>query len=603
MAFFYAFTSLDETQLQQRRHLLDLYGQFAQFSALVPLLAYQVLLVVQFLRSKINPSAQRHKKEHTSPVVSRFDERSVEVDPSQISRRGRFQWFLDQEVSLRLPLDIRPSNWGTWRVLLIAAFWTIWLFILTVRDTGNDYLHLTKRFGIIASSQLPLHYLLALKSPFSPITLLTHLTHEQLNPYHRVLGRILLLFFSLHASLYLNFFIQKSLLTKRIRDPDVILGLLAITTFLILGTTALSWVRRRSYFLFFAIHVTASVSVLPTLYFHVSHLRTYIIEAGVIYIILIIQRNISQASVSNTTLTKIPGTKNLLSLTIPLTPTLAKKHFSPGQHIYLTLHHPPSSPLSKLRLNPFTIANLPHKDGHFRLVLRALDGTTRTLSNIIPPAASTATTPLAIEGPYGFAANFPDFLAFDGVLFVAGGVGATFTVPIFRNLVDQGVGRGNVRFVWSVARVQDAAWAFEYLRDEQGLGIELYETGARTEVASLDGSNGRKGEDDKGHGIELQERTGLMNDVETSEDGDGDLGSSSEAASNLPPNVKIAQGRPNLSAIVDEVFSAQTGEASPAKVAVMVCGPADMGAALRREVGVWIGRGRDVWWHNEEFGW
>ncbi|KAL8877139.1 MAG: hypothetical protein Q9198_004794, partial [Flavoplaca austrocitrina] len=142
-----------------------------------------------------------------------------------------------------MPVRLYPVSESSRQMPIMIEYhiWAIWLSVLAVRDTGDDYLHLTKRFGIIGASQLPLHYLLALKSSWSPITYLTRLSHEELNPYHRALGRIILLFVSLHASFYLNFFIQKSLLTKRIRDPDVILGLLAITTFLTVGTTALAW--------------------------------------------------------------------------------------------------------------------------------------------------------------------------------------------------------------------------------------------------------------------------------------------------------------------------------------------------------------------------
>ncbi|KAI4117611.1 MAG: hypothetical protein LQ341_007657, partial [Variospora aurantia] len=324
----YTFTSPDETQLQRRRYLLDTYGQVAQISALIPLLAYQLHRSLRILKRKLNTiRSVSRAKEHASPVTSNFGRQLAE---SQTSSWDRLTWFLDQEVLL---------GWGTWRVLLVAAFWTMWLFVLAVSGTEDefrggitpsqdangqiegiersllthslDYLHLTKRFGIIAASQLPLHYLLALKSSYSPISLLTRLSHEELNPYHRALGRILLIFLSLHASFYLNFYVQKSLLLKRIRDADVILGLLAITSLLILGTTALARIRRKNYLLFFTVHVALSISLLPILYFHVSHLRPYILESALIYALLILQRNVSQTSTPSATLARVPGTKNL----------------------------------------------------------------------------------------------------------------------------------------------------------------------------------------------------------------------------------------------------------------------------------------------------
>lgn len=57
--------------------------------------------------------------------------------------------------------------------------------------------------------------------------------------------------------------------------------------------------------------------------------------------------------------------------------------------------------------------------------------------------------------------------------------------------------------------------------------------------------------------------------------------------------------RPHLGAIVDSVFRKGKGE----RVAVLVCGPAGMARELRRDVGKWVGKGRDVWFHDESFGW
>ncbi|KAL8915299.1 MAG: hypothetical protein Q9171_000169 [Xanthocarpia ochracea] len=597
MSISYAFTTINETQIQRRRYLLDSYGQLAQWSVFFPLFAYQTLLFTTFLFHKFVPSSKGKTKRHASPLVSLFDEQSVTLKPSQVYRWNLFQWFLDQDVFL-----VVTSGWGTWRVLLIASAWTIWLSILAVRDTGHDYLHLTKRFGIIGASQLPLHYLLALKSSWSPISFLTRLSHEELNPYHRALGRIILIFFSLHASFYLNFFLQKSLLTKRIRDPDVILGVLAITIFLLLGTTALSWLRRRYYFLFFLIHIATSIAILPILYFHVAHLRIYILEATIIYILLIAQRNISLAKIPSATLSHIPLTNNLLSLTIPLTNStsnISRRKFHPGQHIYLSF----PTHQSRLRLNPFTIANLPQKTNQICLILRTRNGTTRNLSSIIGPNRTTITNiPLSIEGPYGAAAHFPDFLHYDRILFVAGGVGATFTLPIYKSLIARGLEASKMRFVWAVKNVGDAAWAVEDLTEEEMSGVEIYTTGGGRRVNPAGSGTPRK-EEEVECSIELQQRARLMSDVEFSELGTARSSSSLSALGNLPVSVRIFQGRPNFSAIINEVFSANPDASPPTKLAVLVCGPVGMGAALRREVGVWVRRGKDVWWHNEGFDW
>ncbi|KAL8714255.1 MAG: hypothetical protein Q9220_001984 [cf. Caloplaca sp. 1 TL-2023] len=581
----YHFTSPDEAQLRQRRHLLDTYGQLAQLSALIPLLAFQIPTCIKWLRSRYQV-LDKKGKEHASPVASRFKEQILSDKKTPVSLWARFKWILDQEIA---------QGWGVWKVLLSAVLWTSWLLFLAIKDTGDDYLHLTKRFGIIGASQLPLHYLLAVKTSWSPISYLTKLSHEELNPYHRALGRILILFFSLHASFYLNFYIQKSLLSTRIRDRDVILGLSAITSFLILGTTALAKIRTRNYFLFFVIHVTLSLSVLPILYFHVSHLRIYILESAVVYALLIIQRNVSQTEIPNAAISKDASSSNILSITLPLTKSLSNRTFHPGQHIYLSLPPPLTAPHEKLRLNPFTVANIPNKDGHIQLALRTLNGATRILADKVPPSSSTTsgttTTPLLIEGPYGAAANFPNLFDFDSLLFVAGGVGATFTLPIYRDLRHRGVDASRMKFVWAVRDVKDIGWARELLKQEtEELGIEVYETGTSSKQQQQGGDEA----------IELQDHREPL--LQEARDGDDDDDGTTSSLSHLPPNIKIShhRRRPNFSSLVQETFASVPASG---KVAVLVCGPPGMGAALRKEVGVWVSRGREVWWHGEEFGW
>ena len=385
--------------------------------------------------------------------------------------------------------------------------------------------------------------------------------------------------------MYLNFYIQKGLLLKRIQDWDVILGLTAISTALLLGTTALARIRDWNYRVFFYSHVILSLTLLPTLYLHVSHLRIYILEAGVIYILLILQRNVSQGS-AKATITQLPHT-NLLSISIPLTKSLASKSYKPGQHIYLGF---PSLP-QKLRINPFSIANpSPNSDRKIRLVARKLNGTTALLADLASRSDSKtphsqSSVPLLIEGPYGSAAHFPDLASFDRVLFVAGGVGATFTLPLFIDLMQRGRAGEKiptVKFVWTVKERTDAEWGFTLLRQHLGKepfqGIEIHITGA---AQRLNDSQHTDSEE-----FELQEREHLISDTDENSD--------------TPDIVATKQGRPDLRATVDQVFNNSPND----RVAVLVCGPKGMGTSVRREVGRWVwGKGRDVFWHGEEFGW
>ncbi len=479
MGFPYHFVSLNDEQDLRRRQLLDGYGQFAQLSILLLPLILQLCLGIRLLISRIWTSNTQAPKEHQSPVVSSFKKPNKGYPTNLLAR---IRWFLDGELL---------EGWNTRQEWLIASLWTMWLLVLVFKDTGDDYLHLTRRFGIVGASQLPLHYLLAAKS-WSPIQYLTRMSHEELNPYHRLLGRILIAFFSVHAAMYLNLYIQLNLLLKRIQDRDVILGLMAITTFMLIGTTALAKIRTWNYRLFFYLHVILSASLLPILFFHVSHIRLYIIESAAIYLIIILQRNVSQTT-AEATIDLVPST-NLLAITVPLTKTLSSKTYAQGQHIYLGF---PSLP-QKLRINPFSIANRnPHDDKKIELVARTLSGTTAMLADY---AAKQKTTSLTLEGPYGAASYFPDLATYDRVLFVAGGVGATFTLPLYLNLLHRGA-RGEqmpcMKFVWSVRQVADARWGITQLLEASGTlpeGFHAYAT--QSDVDGLDsesfGSRGHR---------------------------------------------------------------------------------------------------------------
>lgn len=62
---------------------------------------------------------------------------------------------------------------------------------------------------------------------------------------------------------------------------------------------------------------------------------------------------------------------------------------------------------------------------------------------------------------------------------------------------------------------------------------------------------------------------------------------------------KVERSRPDLARIVDGIFSYGSEE----RVAVLVCGPSGMARELRSHLGRWVGRGREVWFWDEAFGW
>lgn len=304
----------------------------------------------------------------------------------------------------------------------------------------------------------------------------------------------------------------------------------------------------------------------------------------------------------------VPDT-NLVRIRIPLSATDGAKSWIAGQHIYLRLPAHPSTPSDlfkvfkeRIHTNPFTVASLPRKDRELVLVARTLAGNTKQLAGLALSLSAQSEVEgkqshplLYLEGPYGASSWLVDLSTYDHVLLVAGGVGATFMIPVWRQVLElharksprQG-STGRVRLIWAVRSMADAKWAFPFFKGGQehaneqsaDAGVELYitSTGASD---SLEASRSLA-MNDANRDIASTEQHCLL------ERGHGHT--------DKLQGVVARTGRPNLRIIVDESFADTAGRA-----AVLVCGPQSMVHELRKATRRWVKNGKDVYWHAETF--
>ncbi|KAG9997977.1 hypothetical protein KCU78_g16677, partial [Aureobasidium melanogenum] len=574
------FLDLNHDQKLERRRLLDLYGALAQVSALIPLALLQLYFFAIWLHRKW---LRKHDAD-AIPSSPHLKKQQLDVFNRPAARfqsfRNNTMWWMGDT------LDI----WGS-RVtkgeIVAGVVWTAWLIFLSCIQTQGDYLHLTKRFGIVGASQLPLQYLLAFKSPFSPIQHLTRCSWTTLNAAHQVLGRVSTILFYLHAGFYLNFFTQAHVLAKRIKDWDVILGLVGTIAFAIVGTTALSALRKLSYRIFYTTHVTLASMLLPVLYFHVHHIRIYIVETVVVYVVHLVLRILNEHKVEGS-LTLVPGTANLLEINIPIIAKSKQKsivQWQPGQHIYVSLAQGPVYMRALKSRSPFTIASVPPEDGNLKLVARVLDGNTAALAKAATEGATgkASSIPLILEGPYGLSTHSTTLLQYNRVLFIAGGVGATFVVPLYRTLLKDlspspgSRRRQNVAFVWVVRDEAETSWAVP--EDElQKKGMQERMSIYATRTGRMDNDENKTDADDEGIELERLLPSGGINDS--------------------VQKWQVHPGRPDLGDMMNGVFSHTRHDT---KVAVIVCGPRSMADEVRKKSNKWVGK-RDFWLHVEAFG-
>ena len=573
----YRYVDLSAQQIEERRVLLDRYGYAAYASPLVVMgLTY----------------AYRRYKQSGNTEAVKLSERPLNTPPtfSEVTVR-RVSWILDQPLS---------AEFGSVRTHLLGLLYGAWLLFLAVHNTGDDYLHVTKRFGHIAISQLPFQYTMAIKNWRSPVQLATGLSHETLNPYHRLFGRIIHLFMIAHAALYMNFFIEADLLQKRLQNWDVRTGLIQFWLFNALFILAIPPVRKHKYFaLFYKPHAILSGVVLPVLFFHVPYTRKYVVHMVMAWAFNGVSRTNSTTVPVLSSVVPIEGT-NLLKIRVPgpawgVPPLMGSgtPGWIPGQHCYVKQSVAPTQPRS-----PFSIVSLPpkaaqeggHESSNIDLVVRNLGGpmtgwlASKAEKNDFAKKTTDRNVHLLVEGPYGECKDFvPELLEqgeFAGsVMLVAGGIGATFTLPIYLALLDRRETTNNVHFFWFVQKLEDASWGLEMIN-------KLVKT-SKVDVKIIVTKESKKTITEKESRMKLK----VFDGVEILETGK----------------------RPGMKSIVDSVFdkdfspdvekTTKTSAKNHSRVNVLSCGPPSMMRAVRKAVGTHVlGYGRDVMFHEESFG-
>lgn len=428
----------------------------------------------------------------------------------------------------------------------------------------------------MAVSQMPVQYLLSLKN-LNPFSWVFVSSHEQVNRYHRVLGTVICILVELHLIFYNIFFISSGVWASKIFRSDIFAGVVASLAMTALYVTALSFLRNYSYRLFFITHAIVALAVPPLIWFHASSARLYLVEALVVFLVDLVVRRFTTI-LSPSKVEAVPGT-NLIKIEANLpSASLVKYTAHPGSHVYLSLpteSRPSQDPLSRSSLmfeflyNPFTVASTNSDANTITLVARNQAGPLTNRLNML--SASEATVPLNILGPYGAVGKtLPSILSggFDTVLLFAGGVGATFALPIYRAILRDSPST-RVKLIWAVRSAAEATWA------TSGPAASSADGDAAANYSVLSDDN-----------VQLF----LTGDMGTFR-GDGVEMSDLQDGGN--------HKRPNIGSIVDNAFRTGLHDS----VAVLVCGPAGMARQVRRSVGAWVGRGRRVWWHDETFGW
>ncbi|KAM0557062.1 hypothetical protein ACHAPJ_005325 [Fusarium lateritium] len=431
----------------------------------------------------------------------------------------------------------------------------------------------------------------------TPVSILTSLSYERLNVFHRIAGYTTLIYAIVHSCAYAAVFAEQDFL-ERLLVREEIFGMVATISLIILALAG-AFLRAWWYEAFYYIHVTFWIVAIIMTGLHQpepSKKILYVVCAaagiwGLERIIRLIRIAIN--STNNTViLTPLPSDGTRV--------TLAKAPLgsASGKHGFLWI-----PAVRAAETHPFTLVST----DPLEFVVAAYDGFTQTLHNC---ALKTPGIQLkaSVEGPYGI---FPDARGYDKIILVAGGSGASFTVGATLDMLKKLGPNAEIEFefMWMIRNQTYLTWFsqhLETLRKDRRVSIKIYVTRAsavesipqRQPSSSSSFSSSTFVEPDpEKEAIPRLTTARLSLDTEKQEV-PSPISPTEDALTN---HIGFYSGRPNVASLVKEAIENMS---SDRRVLVMGCGPQTLMTTVRNVAAdCTFDNGAGVELHLEQFGW
>ena len=467
------------------------------------------------------------------------------------------------------------------RILLVLAELSIVLALCFYKLNPEDkwqWEDVAYRCGCIGLAQLPLVFLLAGKNNI--VGLVIGSSYERLNWIHRWAARVLFLTVTLHLGFWLRDWGRYHYIATKIGHSQMAQqGLTAWAILLWINVSSLLPIRKWNYEVFVIQHTASYAAFTAMVYIHVDggYKNWVWVSIGLlladrslrllrfIYINLAIcHRSRGARGLWSCRATFEPLAQGMTRIRIRNPPI----SWTPGQHVFLSCHS-----IAPFQAHPFTISSIP-MDGEMTFVVKSQQGGTKRFSKfaqkqqILPIANGDhqkTHCAVAIEGPYGRMRNLRQF---DSVVLMAGATGATFTMPLIRDIVASWRCERNsqkpswfseylvtvtryIRFVWVIKskahfewfspdlnKVLDDVQKLKHLGNEIHIDISIYVT-CDEDFVNEAGSC-RKRNLEKGGGTAEREKERLVTDIGNLKSEKGTV--TVEAVDSwMPPSARSAQ--------------------------------------------------------------
>jgi predicted ferric reductase len=382
---------------------------------------------------------------------------------------------------------------------LIVLSWmiTILVFCFYQYDTFDQWSweDIAYRCGCVALAQLPLVFLLAGKQNL--IGYLAGTSYERLNWLHRWVARILWMTVTIHMGFWFRSWARYDyIVTKLKTDYLTQTGFASWVILTAILLTSFYPMRRSGYEIFVILHITLFAGLVGAIYLHTEFGFAYIWACvGIFFLDRLLRIFVSLwANLSflhpgrrglwanQATLTPLPGNVTRISIDSPVI------KWQPGQHMFLSCHS-----VVPLQSHPFTASSLP-SDGRLEFLIQARTGGTRRFHrwaskyHRLPDSESTNTSQrkyVGVEGPYG---SIRPLLQFDSIVFFAGSTGASFTIPLMRDIVRRWkhepsrIVTKRIKFVWVIKAKDRLCWFEEQIQQALRQAAEARSANAEIEL-------------------------------------------------------------------------------------------------------------------------
>ncbi|RDW72580.1 ferric reductase family protein [Aspergillus mulundensis] len=369
--------------------------------------------------------------------------------------------------------------------IVLANLVTVLILCFYKLDTENQWAweDVGYRTGFVTIAQLPLLFLLSGRRNI--IGILSGTDYARLNWYHRWIARTFWLCATLHMGFWFRSWGRYNYITYQLKNEYYAkrgFAAWCILTFIVVSSARP--LRRLGYEFFVLQHLVMFVGFIVAVWMHVKEEdKVWVwISVGLLifdrvlryvwgaYVNLGVFHPASRALWKHqASFTSLPGDVTRVTIRDP------GLRWAQGQHMFLTCHA-----IVPLQSHPFTISSIP-EDKQIEFLIRSQKGGTRRFykyaeNNTVLGTDTGKSCTVLLEGPYGV---LRPLYQFDTVVLIAGGMGATFTMPLLRDLVrrwknDSGskdlslqrvqsaqLGKAvvrRVRFVWVVRSRKHLAW-------------------------------------------------------------------------------------------------------------------------------------------------